>query len=42
MSFLVPVKEQEVTHYKNFVGFLGKYEEANAALTKSPEDPNQS
>ena len=37
MKFLVPLKEQEVFHYKNFVDFLGKYEEVNAKTTPLPE-----
>jgi hypothetical protein len=29
LKVIVPIKEQEVYHYKNFVDFLGKYEDLN-------------
>ena len=29
MKVIVPIKEQEVYHYKNFVEFLCKYEDLN-------------
>lgn len=29
IKFIVPIKEQEVMHYKDFVEFLIKYEELN-------------
>ncbi|TNV81241.1 hypothetical protein FGO68_gene10278 [Halteria grandinella] len=43
MKVIVPIKEQEVYHYKNFVDFLCKYEDLNhRAQTAGSLDPNQS
>lgn len=35
MKVIVPIKEQEVYHYKNFVEFLGKYEDLNQRSQKA-------
>lgn len=38
IKMIVPIKEQEMMHYKDFVDFLIKYEELNVKKA-SPEDP---
>jgi hypothetical protein len=30
MKVIVPIKEQEVLHYRNFIEFLSKYEDVSA------------
>ena len=38
MKMIVPIKEQEVQHYKDFIDFLIKYEELNVKK-QTPEEP---
>ena len=49
MKVIVPMKDQEVMYYKNFVDFLVKYEEVNEkqlnkgqGMTGHPSDANTS
>ena len=35
VKIIVPIKEQEVNHYKDFVDFLIKYEELNVKKSSS-------
>ena len=41
IKIIVPIKEQEVAYYKNFVDFLIKYEEINTKSCKNTEIGDQ-
>lgn len=37
IKIIVPIKEQELLYYKNFVDFLVKYEEINSKKGTEPD-----
>lgn len=41
MKVLVPIKDQELTHYKGFVDYLVKYEEAHLKTQQAGSTPGE-